>query len=83
MRVADGAVLVKAVREAGLPIAMACGGHSLCARCGLEVLSGAAGLSPEGAHETRAKAANRVPESQRLACQARVHGAVVATASYW
>lgn len=83
VEVRDGATLIAAAHRAGLPVANACGGHSLCARCGLQVIEGAEHLSEEGSHERRAKAANRIPEGQRLACQARISGPVVATASYW
>jgi adenylate cyclase len=82
-RVADGTTLLEAARMAGLPIASACSGAALCARCGLEVLAGATALDPEREDEREQKARNRVPAEQRLACRARVHGAVTASASYW
>lgn len=82
-RVADGTTLLEAARAAGLPIASACSGAALCARCGLEVLAGAAALDPERADEREQKARNRVPAEQRLACRAGVHGPVTASASYW
>ncbi|MAE95981.1 MAG: hypothetical protein CL910_15090 [Deltaproteobacteria bacterium] len=83
VELADGATLRDAARGAGLPIARACGGLSLCAHCGLQVLSGAEHLSAETPEETRAKQRNRVPAEQRLSCQARVGGPVVVTARYW
>jgi len=83
VRVPEGGLLIEAAVRAGLPIAQACGGKSLCARCGLEILAGADGLSPEEAHEVRAKERNRIPASLRLACRARVGGDVRATAGYW
>lgn len=82
-RVADGATLLDAAHTAGLPIASACSGVALCARCGLEVLAGAQALDPEREDERRQKARNRVPPEQRLACRAGVHGPVTATAAYW
>lgn len=72
-----------AVRRAGLPIASACGGDSLCARCGLEILAGREHVSVESAHETEVKRSNRIEPGLRLACLARVEGPVEVTASYW
>ena len=83
IRVADGTSLLDAARVAGLPIASACSGVALCARCGLEILAGREALDPERDDERRQKQRNRVPAEQRLACRAGVHGAVTATAAYW
>lgn len=82
-RVVDGTTLLDAARAAGLPIASACSGVALCARCGLSVLAGAEALDPERADERRQKERNRIPAEQRLACRAGVHGEVTATAAYW
>jgi ferredoxin len=83
VRVDDGTTLLEAARAAGLPIASACSGVALCARCGLEILAGGGALEPEREDERRSKRRNRVPPEQRLACRAGVHGDVTATASYW
>ncbi len=80
---ADGGTLMDAVRAAGLPIASACDGDQLCARCGLEVLTGGDNLAPETAAEREVKARNRIDPSLRLACQVRPTGPVEATARYW
>ena len=81
--VPDGTTLLDAARSSGLPIASACSGVALCARCGLDIVSGAEALDPEQADELRQKQRNRIPPEQRLACRAGVHGPVVATATYW
>ena len=81
VEVAPGTTLLDAVRLAGLPIARACGGGGLCARCGLEVVAGQ--LASEGPDETDAKARNRIDPSLRLACQVRVEGALEVRAPYW
>ena len=78
-----GTTLLEAVQQAGLPIARACGGDGLCARCGVEVLAGAETLEAESEKEARAKRRNRVAAELRLACQVRLRGAVEITASYW
>ncbi len=82
-RIADGATLLEAARGAGLPIASACSGVALCARCGLAILAGESALEPERDDERRQKQRNRIPAEHRLACRAVVHGDVTATATYW
>ncbi len=79
----EGRTLMEAARAAGLPIASACGGGSLCARCGVEILAGAGHLTPEPASEAEAKRRNRIEPRLRLACVARVAGPVEVTAAYW
>ena len=78
-----GTNLLEAAREAGLPVAQACGGEALCARCGMQILSGAENLDPETSQEATAKQRNRVAREMRLSCQTRVHGPVEVTASSW
>jgi ferredoxin len=81
--VPEGTTLLDAARSAGLPIASACTGRGLCARCDLEILRGQGSLSPESADERETRERNGIPPAWRLACQARVGGRVVATAKYW
>jgi ferredoxin len=83
LSVEAGTLLVDAAREAGLPVARACGGEALCARCGMRVLSGARNLDPETPEEAAAKRANRVDGELRLSCRARIRGPVEVTATYW
>jgi ferredoxin len=83
VRVGAGTSLLEAVQRAGLPIASACGGESLCGRCGVSVLSGANAIPCEDETEERAKRRNRVPAQQRLACRVAVSGDLEVTASYW
>jgi len=79
----EGETLLQAAQLAGLPIASACNGASLCARCGLEILQGENHLPPESEEEARTKARNRIEPGLRLACQATPTGSVEATARYW
>jgi len=83
VRVPCGTRIVDAVRQAGLPIASACGAGGLCARCGVRILSGNASVSPETPEEIRAKRFNRVDPEQRLSCMATISGDVKITTSYW
>lgn len=79
--VAKGTRLIDAVREAGLPIARACGDDLVCAKCGVRVLAGT--LAREKPVERRAKERNRVDPALRLACAVRVTGDLELTADYW
>ena len=74
---------MEAVKEAGLPIAEACGADGLCGRCGVRVTEEAGALSEETETESRAKSRNRVDPALRLACLVRVTGDIEVTADYW
>jgi ferredoxin len=81
LEVPRGARLIDAVREAGLPIARACGDDLVCAKCGVRILSGR--VAREAPVERRAKARTRIAPVLRLACALRVSGDLVLTADYW
>ena len=81
--VPEGSTLLDAARGAGLPIARACTGRGLCGRCDLEILDGNGWLSPETLEERETRERDAIPSARRLACQARVRGPVLVTASYW
>jgi adenylate cyclase len=81
--VPEGTSLLDVARSAGLPIARACTGRGLCGRCDLEILDGQTCLSTETPAEREIRERDGIPAACRLACQARVRGAVRATASYW
>jgi ferredoxin len=79
--VAKGTRLIDAVRDAGLPIARACGDDLVCGKCGVRILAGR--VSREAPIETRAKERNRVPSELRLACALRVQSDLTLSADYW
>ncbi|HME72819.1 MAG TPA: 2Fe-2S iron-sulfur cluster-binding protein [Myxococcota bacterium] len=83
LRVMPRTNLLEAARAAGLPIAQACSGEGLCARCAVLVLRGDQGIAPETERESQAKRRNRVAPELRLACQAVPTADVDVTASYW
>jgi len=82
MRV-DDMTLLEATREAGLPIASACGENGACARCGLEILAGGENLANETERERTIKERNRIDPALRLACRVRPQGDVTVRATYW
>jgi len=75
--------LLEATREAGLPIASACGENGACARCGLEIVVGADALEDETDREIRIKERNRIDPELRLACRVHPRGDVTVRATYW
>ena len=79
--VAKGTRLVDAIRDAGLPIARACGDDLVCAKCGVRILAGK--VAREKPIERRTKARNRVDPGLRLACALRVSEDLEVTADYW
>jgi len=81
LEVPKGTRLIDAVREAGLPIARACGDELVCAKCGVRIIAGR--VAREAAIERRAKARNRVSTELRLACALRVSGDLTLSADYW
>ena len=81
IEVPRGTLLIDAVRQAGLPIARACGADLICARCGVRILEGS--VSRESRIESRIKARNRLPTDVRLACAIRVRGDLALHADYW
>ncbi len=83
VRLPAGTRLIAAAREAGLPVASACGADGLCGRCGLHIVQGGESLPPESEAEQRAKRANRIDPELRLACRVSLAADLVVTAPYW
>ena len=81
-RVPAGSSLLEAAREAGLPVAAACGASGICARCGVEIVEPAA-VEPQTEQERDAKQRNRIDPGLRLACRVRVVSDLTVTAPYW
>jgi 2Fe-2S ferredoxin len=81
--VRDGSTLFRAVLRARLPLARSCRGDAVCAACKVRILDGAENV----AGPTRAELAllEREPlrPGERYACQARVHGPVTISTTYW
>lgn len=68
----DASTLLEHCEDHGLPIEAACGGFACCNTCRVQVLEGAANLSPLLPEEEPFLDG----EDQRLACQVRVLGPV-------
>jgi ferredoxin len=84
LSVPAGTTLDAAVRQAGLPMASACGADGICGRCGVQVLRGEDRLPGETPAERDAKQRNRVAPELRLACRVALPpGEFEITALYW
>ena len=77
------ATLLQAAQEASLPVGSSCRGEGVCGWCRVTVLEGAKNLDDPDARELEVLRRVEAGESERLACVARVRGAVTITASYW
>ncbi len=81
VEVRKGTLLIDAIRDAGLPIARACGDDLVCGSCGVRVLEGQ--VTREAPVERDAKERNRIDPELRLACVVRVHHDLTVAADYW
>jgi 2Fe-2S ferredoxin len=77
--VESGATVLSAARLAGLPLASSCRGVGICDACKVRVVAGADALSAADERER----GTTLESDERLACQARVAGAVTVTTTYW
>lgn len=67
-----GTTLLAAIQRAGHDWRHACGAKGRCTTCRLQVLAGAAHLTPRTEPELRYLAAGRLLPHERLACQVRL-----------
>jgi 2Fe-2S ferredoxin len=82
--VAAGVTLAEAIRAAGLPLGSACRGEGACGWCRVRVVGDSDGaLSAVEPRERELLARLEAAQGERIACQARVLGALAVTASYW
>jgi ferredoxin len=75
--------ILDAARRADAPLGNSCGSVGVCARCRVQVLSGAENLSPPTTIEVRVASQRGFASDERLACQAVVVGDVEVTTGYW
>lgn len=83
IEIESGANLLQSLLQAGVPVASSCFGDGVCAKCRLQVVSGAEHLSKPNELELFLKEKNRIPAVERIACQTTVHGDITVDANYW
>lgn len=81
--VAEGENLMKALLNAGVPVASSCRGDGICAKCRIEIVDGRKNLTPETEAEAFLRERHSMPKSERLSCQVEVLGDLTIDAPYW
>ena len=83
LEVPEGANLMQALLQHGLPVASSCGGDGICAKCKMEIIKGEPHVSAEEDKEKILKERLRIPKKMRLSCQVRVYGDITVDTPYW
>ncbi|MBX3020791.1 MAG: (2Fe-2S)-binding protein [Bdellovibrionales bacterium] len=83
IEVESGAILMDALRAAGLPVASSCQGDGVCARCRIQILKGSENLSPINSVEQMLRDRLRIEKGIRISCQTQVLGDITVDTSYW
>lgn len=78
-----GVNLMKALLEAGRPVASSCGGEGICAKCKMSVVQGAQNLNPPNEQEHLLKEREGLALQERISCQCVVLGDVEIDTKYW
>lgn len=81
--VLDGANVLRATLDAGMPLASSCDATGVCRACRVRVVAGEENLSPLSNVERLAREIGALEPDERYACQACVLGPVTITTSYW
>ena len=79
----DGANLMRALLDAGVPVASSCGGDGVCAKCRVQAIAGRANLTSPTPRERSLAVKEGLLENERLSCQCRIRGDLTLDASYW
>ncbi len=83
LEVSQGAPLMQALLDHGLPVASSCGGDGVCAKCRIEVIEGQKNLSPEGTKEAILREKHIFTKNERVSCQVTINGDIKINTSYW
>lgn len=78
-----GANLMKALLDAGIPVASSCAGEGVCAKCKVTILKGSENLSAESDLERFLKNKFKLPKEMRVSCQTQIFGDISIDTSYW
>ena len=81
--VVAGTTVLEAVVAGGLPLGQSCSGVAVCGCCRVRVVEGREHLSPVQDDERKVLTALHAGDDERLACRARVEGAVTVATTYW
>ena len=81
--VTSGALLMKSLLEAGLPVASSCHGDGICAKCRITIVEGSENLSKINGTEQILRDRLKISRELRISCQTQVLGDIKVDASYW
>jgi 2Fe-2S ferredoxin len=81
--VPEGANLMRALLDSGIPVASSCNGDGVCAKCRIRIAQGADHLSKETDLEATLRERHEIPKETRISCQTHVLGDITVDASYW
>lgn len=81
--VPEGADLMAALTEKGLPVASSCGGDGVCCKCVLKIIEGEHNLSSPNETELFLREQFNLAKNIRVSCQTKVLGDVTVDANYW
>lgn len=81
--VENGTLLMKALLDAGIPVASSCGGDAVCCKCLLKIVAGAENLSAPNREEEFLREQKGFAADERVSCQVLVLGDVTVDARYW
>ena len=83
IEVAEGANLMQALTENGIPVASSCKGQLVCGKCYVEVSDGTYNLSTATDSERDFMQIKDVPGGCRMSCSCTVEGDVCIDTPYW
>ena len=83
IEVPEGANLMMALLEAGIPVASSCRGEGICAKCRIEIYDGKKNLTDENEMEAFLRERHRIDKAERISCQVRVRGDITVDTGYW
>lgn len=83
LEVEAGVTLMKALLEAGIPVASSCDGDGVCGKCRMQVIDGAANLSQPTELELFLHERHKLKANERISCQSQVLGDIKINATYW
>lgn len=82
-QIKEGATILAAATQCGVPIGQSCSGDGICGWCRVTVLNGIDKLEPPSAREEQLMRGKAIQADERAACLARVRGDVTVTTTYW
>jgi len=74
---------MRALLDAGLPVASSCDGDGVCSKCKIRIVQGQKNLSKQNDTEDFLKETNGISNEYRISCQTEVLGDITVDATYW